>query len=209
MRPTPTATTRRHATLTGAPCSTLPRFQLARAVTARSAARRPKCSPYSSAEMRWVLATLRVPSGPFARMQVFRRRPRKRDEAASMRAFTSSSTMKPDLRVGVPWHDTIFDHHVQPLSASTGGRSGNQAAGRAASEHSVVTKYSGNSANSVTSDHAPATTNTSHSVTYAGKPIAAEYAPSNVVYCWPSLTEYQPVTVVPPPEVTYYYLSGW
>ena len=123
----------------------------------------------------------------------------------------------------------IFDHHLQPLSASTDGRlavqtayrvppddgwvsssaAGNQTAGHAASEHSVVTNYSGNSANSATSDYAPATTKTSISAMYAGKPIAAEYAPGNVVYCGPALTEYQPVTAVPPPAVTYYYLPGW
>jgi hypothetical protein len=123
----------------------------------------------------------------------------------------------------------IFDNHLKPLSASTGDRmaaqtayrvppddgwvgssaGGNQAAGRAASEHSVVTKYFGDSANWVTRDYAPATTNTSDSGIYAGKPIAAEHAPSNVVYCGPALTEYQPLTAVPPQAVTYYYLSGW
>jgi len=138
-------------------------------------------------------------------------------------AFTFSSTMKPDLRAAC--RGSI---HLRPSLASAFGldgrtdwrleqpiafrlmmaglaarQAGNQAAGRAASEHSVVTKYS-----ATAPIRSPVITRQRRQtltirLCTRGKPFAPEHAPSNVVYCGPAITEYQPVTAVPPPAVTY------
>jgi hypothetical protein len=133
------------------------------------------------------------------------------------------------LRSGREVGRYVFDHYLQPVSASGSQRvasrtvyrppaddgwvglsaAGNQTDTRTSAEHSVVTKNSSSSPIATTSNYPKAATTSNSTTTSAGTPTVTEYAPANVVYCVPTFADYQPVTEVVQPVVTYYYPVSW
>ena len=124
----------------------------------------------------------------------------------------------------------IFDHYLQPISASTNDRLATRTANRlppddgwvsslgggqpsgtthANSARPVVTSNSSSSLSPATTYYVPATTYTCPTVVYAGDSIVAQYPQIPVLYYEPVVGEYAGVTELPQSEVTYFFLSGW